>query len=330
MNALNTAFKNQTGKETRSIILVDEYDWPHRQKECPAELIENLQNVFGLAKEPSSGVSLFFMAGLTRMVGTGISQLNTRIDVAFFAKYHGLCGIQMCELLASVGNQLDKLSKLVSGYQTLDEYLDKELVNRWNGFRFAVDTFETKQLQPLFSPVDVWQLVSALQNKQSPSSEWIKQIHSEFEFVQFNECNWTDHHRVVEDLMGGWVPIDEITKQRERTNYFNFVKNVEEGHSAMRKRVLYELGLLQVQQISVANEEIYLHPPNTEVYEQGLQKLIQNFNVPLPTTENIRKIFTTEGLADMMKQAAKRLTTTYAPYAESVREYPLQDFSTSV
>merc|ERR1719353_11400 len=28
----------------------------------------------------------------------------------------------------------------------------------------------------------------------------------------------------------------------------------------------------------------------------------------------------------MMKQAAKRLTTTYAPYAESVREYPLQDF----
>ena len=89
VQALNEQFRTQTDTKTRSIVLIDECDFPHRQKESPEDLITSIKNVYGLIKKPTSGISLLFMAGLTRMIGSGLSQLNNRLDVTHKKNFHG-------------------------------------------------------------------------------------------------------------------------------------------------------------------------------------------------------------------------------------------------
>lgn len=107
IRTLNTSFESQTQRKSRSIVLIDECDWPHRQQNCPRDLINEIRDMYGLIKKPASGISLLFLTGLTRMVGAGLSQLNHRIDSAFRTDFHGICGIQKMEMFDSLGNTLD-------------------------------------------------------------------------------------------------------------------------------------------------------------------------------------------------------------------------------
>ena len=91
----------------------------------------------------------------------------------------------------------------VSGYKTLKEYVNQELVSKWNGFRFALEENNAdKEFEPLFSPMDVWELVRSLQRKQQPESVWVDTMESEFEFVQRRNCDWLQAKQLYRYLQG--------------------------------------------------------------------------------------------------------------------------------
>ena len=211
--ALNTQFEKELGYSNRkAVLLIDEYDGAHRkddlncgthQKNELKELREAVVDILALSKDPSSSVGLMVVAGLTRMVGSGLSRVNTLAygDVSKYTDYHGVCGILQTELVKSAGKGIDVEKKCLARFgKGLDDVLTA-LSARWNGFRFGymhlgIET-ANKPLDSLFSPLDMWALLveinkgavepehheDTLLNLLRLPSEWTSSMSSEFEFT---------------------------------------------------------------------------------------------------------------------------------------------------
>jgi hypothetical protein len=112
---LNDKFKNETGVETKTIVLIDEHDKPFRDRENykgKKEFMKALTNLFSLGNKQDvpTGISLIVFCGLTRMVGSGLSTINHLVDVSRMTIFHGLCGISARELIKCAKGQLDTLT----------------------------------------------------------------------------------------------------------------------------------------------------------------------------------------------------------------------------
>jgi hypothetical protein len=336
---LNEKFEKDYGVPTRTIVMVDEHDKPFRKKRGDKNndaLILELAELYGLGKDMAdSGISLLILCGLTRIVGSGLSETNNLVDVSRKSKYHGLCGISAKEFVKSCSGALDELAKKT--YQTLDSktvwdletVLQKEIVEDWNGFRFGIDD-EAGLVNPnlpegaLFSPLDVWEVVESLvKGRKHRSSRWMATMSCEFEFTSFAEIYSTDEGfiELALNLEGGWVGTNDLKKKLTREEYMKLSSNLN------TKKVLWELGLLSVK--SVRTGEVFLQSPNWMVTRYAMILLVKKAGHGVPSLDLVDLYLSDHenGFGRIVAKAASAVTNTFRGTGENVvREYPFQDF----
>ena len=324
LQELTEIFQKQTESNFFPIVTIDEYDWPHRQRDSPERLRQEIVDVCSIPKcsTGSKKCGLFVMAGLTRIVREGNSVMNNKYDAALYPDCHGLCGITKSDLLNTIGKRLDEKCTELLGCP-LNEYVDNVLVDKWNGFRFATKEGRT-DFEPLFSPIDVWGLIDGLHNLIQPESLWIDQSGSEFLFVQFEQqCTWEKAKRLARLLRGGWIESKKLTVGRPREDYFTCMLQKDEN-DIMATRVFYELGFLSIQKVGA--KQVLLAPPNTSVYEDGLSLLISEGKFTnAPSQKQVSQILQEASLNEILQSAAKDLTRFYGHHGRLIREYAMQD-----
>ena len=323
--ALNARFFNETGRSSKTILLIDEFDKQHRSGDADLRLLSAIHELYSLCKEADSGISLFIVAGLTRMVGSGLSvmnNMNDQADVSLQSKHHGLCGILESELLDSAGKKLEELAQSV--FRQDLQSLMKPLRQQWNGFRFGITPGgpfeESESITALYSPLDAWELIRHLSAgwQHKPSSAWLRSMHSEFEFVNFhkryNTSAW--FFQLTKHLAGGWVHEDALRLQLDRQDYIDL-------QDQFVKRVLFELGLLRVERVDAGM--VLLGPPNNQLLRRGFELLMKKVAyVATPTTEEIAEILSREGITKLVEQASAE-TTALFKFSDWIREYAFQD-----
>jgi hypothetical protein len=318
VRALNEQFCVETGKSSKTILLIDEFDKPYRNIKPDLELLESCRTVYGLCKDKDSGISLFVVAGLTRMAGGGLSDMNTLnrfADISFQHTHHGICGILQSELSTCARDDLEELAHLHD--MSFDEMMSQMAVV-WNGFCFGIDASPAQEDNALFSPVDVWQLIADLSVGKAPQdSVWLETMQSEFEFINFQKTFTPGSFQLLtKHLGGGWVTSASLRTQLNREDYQTLRPDVV-------KRVLYELGMLAVK--DVQNDMVLLIPPNKGVLENAFRLLLKGSRYDiLPSDEEVRKLTSEEGFAKVIDSAAMETTTLYCR-SDWVREYAYQD-----
>ena len=132
LQELQDAFEHRTGNRMRPIVMVDNCDWPHQQRDCPDDLIEQVQNIYQqrfirwghthMSNETSTLVSLVLLVGSTRMAAGEEEDWDSseQYQVGFTTWEHGLFGIQRSELLECLGSRLDPHCAAVSTYVYAD------------------------------------------------------------------------------------------------------------------------------------------------------------------------------------------------------------------
>jgi hypothetical protein len=326
---LNNKFKADTGIQRNTIVLIDEYDKLFRDREVD-DYIEKekdsgtvkerkrtilaLLDIFVLGKKKGgTGISLFVLCGLTRMVGSGLSSMNNLVDVSRRTVFHGLCGISARELVKCAASTLDPFAKEQYGGKNFTDILEEEFIPKWKGFRFGIDK-EIGPLDPnlsegaLFSPLDAWEIVQSLVNKQRVTlSLWMSTMESEFEFTSFARKFTSTPDGLVDlfqNLDGGWVDAVDLKLKMKREDYL-LLK--EELHI---QKVLFELGLLSVQAIN-DNNEVLLGPPNDMVTENALKFLVQETKYRDPPKKKAQEYMSEPGFGIILSKAGKVLSNMY-------------------
>jgi hypothetical protein len=323
VRALNERFCAETGKVTKTIVLIDEFDKPFRALNPDVKLLEACGEVYGLCKDKDTGISLFIVAGLTRMAGSGLSDMNTLnryADISFQRTHHGLGGISQSELLAwgPTRNELDVKAREVFGKSI--ENLVAELALEWNGFCFAIDA-PSETADPLFSPVDVWQLIQDLQeNHAYRSSVWLETMYSEFEFTNFRDQFAAKPFflQLSKHLGGGWMKQSDLRMPFSRDDY----QSLKNPHVV--KRVLLELGILAVKDVT-KDGMVLLAPPNKGVMEAGFGLLLNKtgFNT-MPSTAEVQELLSEAEFKRVIDQAAMEVSSMFSA-SDWIREYAFQD-----
>ena len=145
---LNNKFRTDFGVESKTIVLIDEHDKPFRNRNLSDDdtnakdsnsILSALVKLFGLGKVDGTGISLLILCGLTRMVGSGLSILNNRVDISHESKYHGLCGISALEFINSCNGELDQYAKDNYEGMSLEVVVRTIFTPKWDGFRFGLD-----------------------------------------------------------------------------------------------------------------------------------------------------------------------------------------------
>ena len=347
--ALNTQFEKELGYSNRkAVLLIDEYDGAHRkddlncgthQKNELKELREAVVDILALSKDPSSSVGLMVVAGLTRMVGSGLSRVNTLAygDVSKYTDYHGVCGILQTELVKSAGKGIDVEKKCLARFgKGLDDVLTARSA-RWNGFRFGyvhlgIET-ANKPLDSLFSPLDMWALLVEI-NKGAVEpehhedtllsllrlpSEWTSSMSSEFEFTNIQNIYKTPEaiQPLAGALGGGWINSADLNTTLKREDYVTF-------SLGNRMRILYELGLLTVS--LVEDQNVLLAPPNAEVMQRSLKILLGHFPVMiLPDEHTVREVLINSARIEAIAMAAGVSVSSMFQNSLNIREYAYQD-----
>ena len=329
LEALNQRFLEQTGKETQTIVLIDEYDQPFRTPNPDQELLAELINIYNLTKEEESGVSLLVLCGLTRIVETGLSELNKLVDVSQQLKYHGICGLSSGELVSSVGTQLDSLAQKKYN-RDFKGILETEIRVRWDGFQFGFRG-EKGMLDAatpsgaLFSPIDAWELIRSLSIESSdvPTSQWMETMQSEFEFASFDShFTQSDEKRIelLRMLGGGWLSKKHLGSRIKREDYITLKTEID------LKKVLFELGLLTVKKIDDSSSMVLLGSPNWAVTENAVAQLIGKIGQGQTDQDQANSYLSEDGLNDVLSVVTKNIDNQYGMTGNEVmREYPFQD-----
>ncbi len=347
LRKLNKDFEQTFGIKRNTIVLIDEYDKLFRDGEInnyyqdikndsevaleKKKTIAALFRIFGFAKEASlDGISLLVLCGLTRIVGSGLSQMNNLVDVSSWTIYHGLCGISAGELVECAKGRLD-----VSAKETLVDVLVQKFIPDWDGFRFGLDG-EVGYLDPesfdgaLFSPLDVWEIVrSSVEKRKMQSSAWAATVQSEFEFTSFAaryiSSGDAGFFELCRNLQGGWVDTENPGYNMERENYLLIKNNMHV------KKVLFELGLLSVKEISNENARnenwVRLGSPNWTVTRNAMRLLV-DIAQRGTTSEQLARAYLDDnanGFGNIVVSAASEASNKYRGTGKDVvREYPFQ------
>jgi hypothetical protein len=325
---LNKKFMVDTGIQRNTIVLIDEYDklfrdrevddYIEKEKDCGTvkerkRTILALLDIFAFGKKKGgvTGISLFVLCGLTRMVGSGLSTMNNLVDVSRMTIYHGLCGISVRELVHCANGQLDAVAS-----EMFDKSFEKALIEifapTWNGFRFGIDN-KVGELNPnspdgaLFSPLDVWEIVeSMVKNGDTPSPRWINTMESEFEFTSFARKYTSSQDGFIElfqNLDGGWVDAADLNLKMNREDYMLLANDLHV------KKVLLELGLLSVKAID-DQKTVLLGSPNNLLTENALKILLQDTDYQDPSENVSRNHMSVVGFENIVSRAARVLTNT--------------------
>jgi hypothetical protein len=271
---LNDEFQTKFGIQRDTIVLIDEYDKPFRDraiinvfeqnehdsavvKEKKRAIVE-LNKIFDFAADTSiTGISLLVLCGLTRMAGlVGFVDISRNID------YHGLCGISANELVTRAKGQLDHDD------QALEDFVSKSGLG---GFRFGFGKMENLTGADLFSPLDVWEIVGSKLKGTKPVPQWIQTVQSNFDFANFSEKFASSHEgskELLKTLEEGWVRPTDAKFNLNREQYLLLDNNM-----CLRK-VLFELGLLTVKATD-DNNQIQFGPPN-EIVKKFAMDLLEN------------------------------------------------------
>jgi hypothetical protein len=247
---LNEKFKADTGRLTKTIVLIDEYDEPFRncERSDDDELLTELNHLFELGNKNGTGISLLLLCGLTRMAGFGVSNL---LDVSKMTAYHGLCGISSNELaMLCTNNQLEDPVVVDSGL---------------GGFRFGFDKVRKVKSNAalesdLFSLSDAWEIIRSVvvdDNRKPISRQY--DMESAFGFAVVAESlisseeSFTD---LVDTLGEEWVNPWDASFVLTREQYLLLDSKLR------ARKVFFELGLLTVKATDDDNNLIKLGPPN--------------------------------------------------------------------
>ncbi len=284
---LNEKFREDTGLQTNTIVLIDEHDKPFcdRNKDMNDPFIRSLMDLFSLGKGEFIGISLMIFCGRTRiLVGSDFSTMTNLVDVSQKTIYHGLCGISARELLRCANGQLDFLGK-GQYYGTLENVLKEKFGPDWGGFRFGFDR-KHGELDPkssegaLFSPLDVWEIVrSLLGGIKTPTSRWIQLMELEFDFLGFSDkyiSSNEGHFALLKNLERGWVNTADPDFKMTREDYMLLSTDLHV------QKVLLELGLLSVKDVDDENDKVLLGPPNSMV-----KRISQNLLVKVTKTSDV-------------------------------------------
>jgi len=335
---LNKKFRNDTGTVSKTVILIDEYDKLHRKIKQKEELEGFVKQIMNLCKN-FDGISLFIVAGLTRMVGAGLTEfnhINKESDVTLWSENHGLCGITIDEIVEHLGLPN---SKLFERNENLKEFLRTEIVPHFNGFSSAVYNRNQKDNnleKHLIAPVDVAEVLIPNWEHLNPkgsdlaqvytNSKWIKTMSAEFEFTVLetkNENRAPSVQRCIRDLCGGQISVDDLTKKIDRKSYQS-IENTD-----FRRRLYFELGLLAVDRVegSGGQATAFLVPTNLEVSEKAAHLLYKKFRFqnPIMDYDKACELMKQEWFDEITQKAASVLTKLYERCSWLPREYALQN-----
>jgi hypothetical protein len=178
----------------------------------------------------------------------------------------------------------------------------------------------------LFSPLDVWVVVRALQTKKAvPPSKWADDMYAEFEFTSFAEKftkTESDFIELAQNLEGGWLKASDLTRKMERNEYLLLSTDLHV------KKVLFELGLLSVKQIG-AHYNVFLGSPNWTVTENALKLLVKKTGYRQTPADLANSYLSKDqtGFEVLVDSASKAVTNMFrATGQDIIREFPFQDF----
>ncbi len=330
---LNKLFEAETGVCTKTIVLIDNFDHPFRDKTRGKydPFLEQLVNVFSLGKRSGSGISLLIMCGLTRIVGNNLSGLNNHVDVSARSTYHGLCGISARELVKCANGQLENLAKEKYNGQSFEQVLNCVFVPEWGGFRQGLDD-KVMLLDPtlpegaLLSPLDAWELVQSLsQDNPTPTcSRWLAALMKQddcFEFTSFADRYVQSREgafQLYRALLGRWVEqANDLYMNRRR--YMHLESNV------CVTKVLYELGLLTVKEFD--GQKIRFGSPNWAVTRSALKLLVKVTKQEATPKSLAREYLTREGFGLIISRAAKQVNDLcQSTMANMLLDFPLEEY----
>jgi hypothetical protein len=282
---LNKKFFAETGVQTKTIVLIDDCDYPLRERvlDKSNQFLVSLTNLFKVRGDNT----YLLLSGLTRIVGT-----DRQSDSSAAIVSHGLCGISARELINSADGQLDYLAQRTYDDQTFQETVTSKFVPECGGFRQGVWGRNGK-LDPaspegaLFSPLDVWELVQSLlrDDQHPPSSQWLGALIEDddcFEFTTFGDrlsSSPDDKIWLFQTVLGGWEKAD-IVFAMKRDDYLclNYKTHVQ--------KLLYEYGLLTV--TGVDRSMICLRSPSWAVARNAVKFFFQSTK-PEATRESLAR-----------------------------------------
>jgi hypothetical protein len=286
---LNEKFHAETGVETKTFVLIDDYDYPLRDRALDesSPLLSCLKSLF---KVRGSDVCLI-LSGITRIVGTQFYYL----DVGDKNHYHGVCGISARELIKCAYSQSIFLTQRTFNGKTFEELVLRKFVPERGGFRQGLGGYKDSMLDSttpegaLFSPLDVWELVQSLlrDNQQPPSSQWLAALIEDddcFEFTTFgaqlyNSKSPDDNIRLYRTVLGGVVNTNyRFWMTREEYLCLNYTTQVQ--------KLLYEYGLLAV--TGVDRSMICLRSPSWAVTRTAVKFVFKNIK-PEATRESLAR-----------------------------------------
>jgi hypothetical protein len=302
---LNEKFEAETGVPTKTIVLIDNFDEPFRDKDrsCDDPLFTELGKMVSVGNLQSNSISLLALSGLTRIVGNYLDKLNNHYDVSKNSVFHGLCGISARELIKCADGQLDHQVKTKYNGQSFEEILMNKFVPEWSGFRLGIDSC-AGQLDPtspagaLFSPLDVWEIVQSLllDGLSPPLPQWIAAIMEDdgFDLTSFKKYEKSDFE-LFRNLLGGWI--EEHKLKMDRPDYF------ELDNDWRVMKVLFEFGLLTVKEVNC--NMVRLGPPNWPATRNALSLLIKPDEVT--PASKAKKYLTEVDFKSTVSKSARRI-----------------------
>ena len=137
------------------VVIIDEYDKPVLDLiDSPEQMEavrESLQSFYAILKPQESNLRLVFITGLYKFTEMSMfSTLNNLLDISLHVDAGSLVGYTEGELRAYFGNHISAL-KTKSKYQD-DEDVMNELREKYNGYRFGVNTANGKVSELIYNP----------------------------------------------------------------------------------------------------------------------------------------------------------------------------------
>lgn len=236
-------------RDTKVVLLVDEYDKPLLDAIGKPELIEQYRELFksffSYAKSLGEHFSFSFFTGVTKFAQVSLfSGMNNPKDISFFPDYATLLGITDDEIDRFFASRVQQIA---DHRKTNFKQLRQEMKTWYNGYRFSRDP----TVVSVYNPFSLFNFLEA----------------ATFDNYWFSTGTPTFAYQLIEENK---YPVVNFESKIIVGDRLGRVQNIE---MIDLPSLLYQSGYLTIQEYDERLEEYVLHFPNREVEKSFFEDL---------------------------------------------------------
>lgn len=236
-------------KDTKLVLLVDEYDKPLLDVIKKPKLIEQYKELFksffSYAKSLGEHISFSFFTGVTKFGQVSLfSGMNNPKDISFFPDYATLLGITDEEIDRFFGNRIEEIA--VSRKTSVEQFR-YEIKTWYNGYRFS----RNQNTASVYNPFSLFNFLET----------------ATFDNYWFATGTPTFAYQLIKENK---YPIVNFEKEIIVGDRLGRVQNIE---MLELPPLLYQAGYLTIQEYNEQFEEYILRFPNREVQKSFFEDL---------------------------------------------------------